>query len=500
MEKTIAIVGAGLAGLSAGCYGQMNGYQTQIFELHDKPGGLCTSWQRKGYTFDGCIHWLVGSRPHSNFNKVWNELGALQGKTIHDFEEFVRIEDESGRTLIVYTDIDRLEKHMKELAPADAKAIESFAELVRKCQRFSGVLDPTADSSNLLSRASSGLKLLPYLGMLRKYGRLSVQSYATQFTDPFLRWAFERILYMPDFPMLALTMTLAWMHDRDAGYPLGGSLPFSQAIERRYLELGGTIHYRSRVEKILVEDGKAVGIRLADGSEHRADVIISAADGRSTIFDMLDGRYVDDKTRAHYRDLPIFSGVVQVSLGVNRDLSDTPRAISIPLDKPMMVAGEAHHRMGIHHYCYDPSLAPAGKSVVTVLFNSDHGDWVELADERERYDAEKQQIAISVIDQLEKRLPGLAGQVEAVDVATPLTTERYTANWQGSIEGWMLTTHNPDMMIHGMEKTLPGLDNFYMAGQWVEPGGGLPTVAMSGRNVMRTICKRDGKAFVAAES
>ena len=59
-DRSIIIIGGGIAGL-AGCYGQMNGYQTQIFELHDKPGGLCTAWQRRGYTFDGCIEWLVGS-------------------------------------------------------------------------------------------------------------------------------------------------------------------------------------------------------------------------------------------------------------------------------------------------------------------------------------------------------------------------------------------------------------------------------------------------------
>ena len=56
MDKSIIIIGAGIAGLSAGCYAQMNGYGTQIFEMHDKPGGLCTSWERQGYTFNGSIH------------------------------------------------------------------------------------------------------------------------------------------------------------------------------------------------------------------------------------------------------------------------------------------------------------------------------------------------------------------------------------------------------------------------------------------------------------
>jgi phytoene dehydrogenase-like protein len=60
-ESIIIIIGGGLAALSTGCYAQMNGYKTQIFKLHNIPGGLCASWKRKGYTLDGCIHWLIGS-------------------------------------------------------------------------------------------------------------------------------------------------------------------------------------------------------------------------------------------------------------------------------------------------------------------------------------------------------------------------------------------------------------------------------------------------------
>ena len=62
-DNTVLIIGAGFAGLAAGIYARMNGYNTRIFEMHDKPGGLCTAWKRKGYTIDGCIHWLVGSSP-----------------------------------------------------------------------------------------------------------------------------------------------------------------------------------------------------------------------------------------------------------------------------------------------------------------------------------------------------------------------------------------------------------------------------------------------------
>ena len=91
MEKSIIIIGAGIAGLSAGCYGQMNGYRTRIFEQHNQPGGLCTAWKRKGYTFDGCISWLVGSAPGTGVYPIWEELGAVQNRQFVNHDEFFRL-------------------------------------------------------------------------------------------------------------------------------------------------------------------------------------------------------------------------------------------------------------------------------------------------------------------------------------------------------------------------------------------------------------------------
>ena len=70
----INIIGAGVAGLSVGCYLQMNGFETEIFEKHSRPGGLCTSWKRGEYTFDGCINWLLGSNESNPFYLLWSEL------------------------------------------------------------------------------------------------------------------------------------------------------------------------------------------------------------------------------------------------------------------------------------------------------------------------------------------------------------------------------------------------------------------------------------------
>ncbi|MBN1934959.1 MAG: NAD(P)/FAD-dependent oxidoreductase [Anaerolineae bacterium] len=506
MKKSIIMIGAGVAGLSAGCYGQMNGYDTQIFELHSQPGGLCTSWKRQGYVFDGCIHWLVGSKTGSSMNRIWQELGAAQGRQMVNHEEFTRFQSADGKAFILYTNVDRLEQHLKDLAPADEKAIRELCGQIRKFAKMGeGMMgEPAGGLLGKIKRALATASLMP---AMIKYGKMSIQTFAERFSDPFLRKALSGVFDISSsssFPAIALLMTMAWQHNQDAGYPIGGSLAFARAIERRYLDLGGQIHYRSRVDKILVEacpepgrGARAVGVRLTDGSEHRADVVISAADGHATIFDMLEGKYADDKIRGYYRDLPIFAPIVQVSLGINRDLSGQPHSVQYELPEALQIAGEARRTIGFKHYGYDPTIAPAGKSVVTTMFPSSHAYWKELAEEPERYDAEKKDIAIKVIDQLERRYPGVSEQVEAVDVATPLTFERYTGNWQGSMEGWLLTTETMMMTVKGMDKTLPGLEDFYMVGQWVEPGGGLPPAATSGRGVIETICKKDDRPFVA---
>ncbi|MBN1638846.1 MAG: NAD(P)/FAD-dependent oxidoreductase, partial [Ignavibacteriales bacterium] len=119
MQKKINIIGAGIAGLSAGCYLQMAGYKTEIFELHSQPGGLCTSWKRGDYTIDGCIHWLVGSSPNNEFYNMWNEIVDMKSLKFVDFEIYGRMEDKDGNFINVYTDVEKLEKELLTKAPED---------------------------------------------------------------------------------------------------------------------------------------------------------------------------------------------------------------------------------------------------------------------------------------------------------------------------------------------------------------------------------------------
>ena len=114
---------------------------------------------------------------------------------------------------------------------------------------------------------------------------------------------------------------------------------------------------------------------------------------------------------------------------------------------------------------------------------------------RSIYDSEELQESQILIDLLDQFYPGIKNDIEFVDVATPLTYERYTGNWKGSSCGWLLTKQTLPLSIKGLPKTLPKLRNFYSIGQWVEPGGSVPAVAMSGRNIIQQICQEDKRTF-----
>jgi phytoene dehydrogenase-like protein len=130
-EKSVIIIGAGMAGLAAGCYARMNGYPATILELHDKPGGLCTAWSRQGYTIDACINWLVGSKPGSALYRIWEELDAVQAREFLYADEYMRYEAKDGRVFVLYSDLDRLERHLREIAPEDDKTIRAFCQGAR---------------------------------------------------------------------------------------------------------------------------------------------------------------------------------------------------------------------------------------------------------------------------------------------------------------------------------------------------------------------------------
>jgi len=498
MTKSIIIIGGGLTGLATGCYGRMNGYKTSIFEMHKIAGGVCTAWKRQGYTIDGAMNWLVGTNPKNSFYKFWEELGAAPGWKIYNHDRNSVTENQEGQAITIYCDADRLEQYLLELAPEDKDVIQELTQGLRSFSRTDMPTEKPAELNNLWDKIKT-VKMLPAMMLMRKWMKISTGDFVRRFKNPYLRQMLSLAFGGDAWPMMLILWMLGYQHGKTAGYVIGGALELVRFLEERYRALGGEITLKARAAKILVENDKAVGIRLADGTEHRADWVVSAADGRTTIFDMLEGKYVDDAIKNRYDNPKLFSPLVHVGLGVAGKYEGLPTNLggySLPLEKPITVAGKEHHRLAVLNYSFDPTLAPKGKTVLKVQFDTDYDYWEKLYQEPERYKAEKERIADDVIDRLDRRFPGLAKQVEMRDVATPMTWVRYTGNWRGSYEGWMFSAES---FTSSIRKTLPGLDNFYMAGQWVNPGGGMPTAAMSGNHTIQLICKQDGRKFITTK-
>ncbi|MEU9338937.1 NAD(P)/FAD-dependent oxidoreductase [Streptomyces sp. NPDC048290] len=525
------IIGAGLGGLSTGCYAQMNGYRSRIFEMHEIPGGCCTAWDRGDFTFDCCVSWLLGCGPGNEMHQIWLELGALQGKEMRHFDVFNVVRGRDGRAVYFYSDPDRLEAHLREISPADARRIRDFCQGLRKF-RAALATYPFLKPVGLMGRKERWRMLasfIPYFNVIRKSISVLMTEYSAKFKDPLLREAFNFVLYEKHsaFPVLPFYFQLASHANLSAGVPEGGSLGLSTSIEQRYRRLGGEVTYNAKVEEILVEDDRAVGVRLSDGQEFRADIVVSAADGHATTTRLLKGRYMPEEYRRLYTEVidepgMVFPGYVALFLGLRRPFPEGD-----PCTTYLLTDEEAARLTGIRHPSINvqfrsvhyPELSPERTTVLYVTYFSDVEPWRELSDGPEQrtrsrggtelhtlpvrrgraYYEGKHQVRDALLEFLEHRFPGLRDTVAVRDVSTPLTQVRYTGNYDGTVLGWQPFVESGETMEELIKKygpALPGLSNFYLSGVWATTGG-LIRAAAAGRHVMQFVCRDDGRTFTA---
>ncbi len=491
--RRVVVIGGGVAGLCAAVYAQRSGYQAEVLEMNTLTGGLAMSWHRHSYRFETCLHWLVGSKAGGDFNRIWREVCDIDQLQFVFPAEMAWMEDEHGASLPIATDVNRLEKELLESAPQDAKAIHSLARDIRTLSRFR--IPPPGES--WLMTWPMYLRNTPMVPALRRLTKISGHEYSQRFTHPLLRSFFGEG-EMGQMCALALIISLAWMNAGDGGYSIGGSQALIHLIERKLTTLGGHVRCGAKVERILVENDRAVGVQLSTGETIRADWVISAADGHATICEMLSGRYKNAAIDRNYETMELFPSYVQVSLGVGMDLSQLPWSVNRIVDAPIRIDPETEAKhVGFRIFHFDPTFAPPGRTAVTSMFMTrNFRYWSDLRrDDPKGYEAEKQRVIDAVVSALERKIPGVRGAIETVDVSTPATVMRYTGNWKGSMEGWFLT---PGISFRSLPNTLPGLQRFMMVGQWIAPGGGLPSGPMTARPAIRAICKEDRVPFLPA--
>ena len=491
-SRRLLVIGGGIAGLCAAVYARRCGYDVELVEQHDSPGGLATSWTRGPYTFETCLHWLLGSSPASPMHRQWRELFDIDQLQFIYPEEFVRIDACDGQTLSIYTNLERMHDALLRRSPADAEAIRDFADSVREFAHL-----PLPDPSEHGPTSWLGyLRMLPEAMRLHRFAGISIAEYGARFRDPLIR-AFFDAGESSQMAAITLAFALGWMSAGQAGYPLGGSRAVIRLISENLQRLGGRVRLSAPVQGILVERDSAVGVRLENGETLHADRVLSAADGHATLQRLLGGRYTEPHLEVAYSNWKPYPSYLQVSLGIAQDLSHLPGFGSRLLDAPLTVDPHTQlKQLSYRCFHFDPTFAPPGKTALTCFLPTYGCDyWVQLRErDPERYRAEKARIVELVVDVLERTHPGLRACIEVTDVSTPATVIRLTGNWRGSMEGWLPT---PKIGLRPLPNRLPGLANFYMAGQWVMPGGGLPGGLMSGRAAIRDLCAQDGVRFMS---
>jgi phytoene dehydrogenase-like protein len=493
MKEKVIIIGGGIAGLSAGIYSAMNGFDTEIIEMHSVAGGQCTAWERSKFRFDYCLHWLVGTTK-GPFHEIWKETNVLNDKTeIIDHEIHSQIIDKDGGSFMIYANIDRWEKYLLEIAPEDTVPIRSMCKEMRK----SAYIEPFALPPELrtpLDYIRILPKMLPLMMVVRKFGRLTCKEYFDKlnFKNERIKSAFYSMYGERNFSALAFIFMLGWFNQKNAGYIKGGSYPLAQRMVEKYRSLGGKLSYRKKVGKIIVENNIAKGVVLEDGTTIQSDYVISAADGHSTIFKMLEGKYISKEIDFAYRNWELFIPLVQVSFGINKEIeASSPIILNFSKD---FAIGRTNLEYGysVMNYSYDNTMAPAGKTTIVMRYESPWKLWESL--DGEEYLQEKKQIEKDATSCLEKIYPGISNHIEVIDVATPKTDVRYTGVKDGAYEGFMPSREN---MMKSLKMQLPKLKNFYMVGQWLFPGGGLPPSAQSGKWAVQLICKKKKQAFIS---
>jgi phytoene dehydrogenase-like protein len=499
MEKTkkkVIIIGAGMAGLSAGCYLQMNGFDTTIFESYSMPGGLCASWRRKDFNIDGCIHFMEGTSPQEVYYPFWNNIIDMESIDFVFFDSHSVVDDKNGNRIHFYSDIDKLEHEFLTKAPEDKIQIKKFIRLVRKFNKIKLPLSKPFEVMNLKDKMKVGLQMLPYLPSMRKYLNITNHEFASKLKNPTLKYAIETA-FVGHMPLFYSIMPLVWRNKKDTGYPRGGAALISKMMESSYIRLGGKVSYKSKVKKIITENDSAIGVQLETEEKYFADIVINAADGRTAVYDFLDGKYKDKNIVERYETntFETIDKTLYVSIGINRDFSNEPRKIYFELENPIQIDQKTTmEHLEVTHYCDDPASAPEGKSLLALMPEAkDWEYWVDLRkNDYKKYRSEKKRVANDVIEALEWKFGNIKDYVEMIDVATPATYIRYTNNWTGGQISWKATKKT-----FGKPNTwqIKGLKNFYMTGQWAGTSGGLINVVMMGNHLTQIICKKEGVNF-----
>lgn len=487
------IIGAGMGGLSVANFLAKYNKKVLVLEKHNIPGGLVTSFARKGVHFDLGIHGLYELKEGNaipQFMEFWNasqvEIDPLCGdlKCFIDGKEY-EIKHSNVR-----------ESFLKQFPENkdDVNRIFDTMETITT-EMFSGTEAPEPPyDMNLIQLIKFGMNTKKHRPMFMKYGNKDAYKVLDSFTDSEdLKTA---IYSKSPYPMVFMAFAYQWGVYGKNYYPVNGMQAIPDSAVKGLESMGGELKLNTEVTEILVKDHQAYGVKTKDGTVYHG-AVISNASPQFTYDWIPDEVTVKGKMKKAISGRKIFEPIAAlfIALDENKYNLDHLEGISIFSKKDYGISTEE----------YTPNTAPIVISiypkregdkyrslVALVPISYEYHNYWETCTDRKRGDDYKR-LKKEVEDILLKRIGEQMGNdfMEAItshELSTPITYERYTYSKNGSFMGWSITQSEYGKYL----KQRTDIKDLYFVGQWVFPGFGVAGVMASGYYLAKEILKKEG--------
>jgi len=471
------VIGAGIGGLTCANLLACGGLRVLLVEQHYMVGGYCSTFRRAGYVFDASTHFypLLGN-PQTISGRILADTGVRTEWVKMDPVDHFHLPD--GSTFSVPADFAAYIARLKARFPDERSAIDEFFCVVRAAY-VAGLLYYFRGRDSHRFRIDSQLTVSDALNRYFRDPKLKLV-----LTADCPHWGSppSRTSFVFD-SMLRLSYFLGNY------YPRGGSQVFADALARGLTDKGGDVLIGSRVTRVLVERGRACGVEVLVGPARAprpkriaSDVVVSNADYLQTVEELVGREYFDGSYVRHVRSLRPTYSCHLTHLGVRGVDADTLRnAQGYYWDQwDADQVGTTALRFKIFvPTLYEPAMAPPGGHVV-ILQKVLAFDYDRIPN----WPAHKRVIETTLLEALERVLPGVTGKVVVGSSASARTAYKYTLNHQGAMLGWEMSPQQLGVRRPG---TGSSIANLHFVGHWVQPGGGITPVMISAARVAKRI-------------
>jgi len=476
-EYDVIIIGSGIGGLVCGSLLSKKGYKVLVLEQHYQVGGYCSSFNRSGFVFNTGVEDVSGLWERGPLTYLLKEIGLRKE------ELFVRNTSEyifKGRRIKAKS-LEEFIGTLSEMFPDEEENIKAFFNEAKKayeeCYMETEVYGVPLPAE-LIVKVFGEKKLLNYprehphlYNWMNKNFKEKLDEYfKNEDLKEFLCALLGYIGTKPDKTPANSALTACISYYIHGGYfPKGGAQKFANSLKDYILNHGGKVLVNHKVNRILVENGRVVGVMVRD-KVFKAPIVVANVNAKTTFLELIEKSHLKEEFIEYIKGLKMSPSCFMVFLGIDMDLSSYPTLIkNIDENCEIVINSNA-----------DPSLAPKGKASITILTLANYQDFPERG--TDEYIRKKQEYSEALIRKAEKVIPNLSKHVIVKDAATPKTFERYTSMPQGAIYSFDQST---GVKRPYFKTPIKGL---YLANASTFPGGGIEAVTISGIICAHDIC------------